>query len=57
MTADAVGGVWGFALDLAAGLAARGVRTDLAVLGPGPSAELEAHVRDAQWHRRRAVPA
>jgi glycosyltransferase involved in cell wall biosynthesis len=38
MTADAVGGVWGFALDLAAGLAARGTRTDLAVLGPAPSA-------------------
>ncbi len=38
MTADAVGGVWSYALDLAAGLAAHGVRTLLAVLGPAPDA-------------------
>jgi glycosyltransferase involved in cell wall biosynthesis len=37
MTADAVGGVWTYALDLAAGLADAGVRTALAVLGPAPS--------------------
>ena len=37
MTADAVGGVWTYALDLARGLAAEGVRTTLAVLGPPPS--------------------
>jgi glycogen(starch) synthase len=37
MTADAVGGVWTYALDLAAGLAGRGVETTLAVLGPLPS--------------------
>lgn len=36
MTADTVGGVWTYALDLAAGLAARGVGTVLAVLGPAP---------------------
>lgn len=36
MTADAVGGVWTYALDLAEGLAARGWRTTLAVLGPAP---------------------
>ncbi|MGG5809371.1 glycosyltransferase family 4 protein [Falsiroseomonas sp. CW058] len=42
MTADAVGGVWGYALDLARGLAARGVRTTLAVLGPAPDAAQRA---------------
>ena len=36
MTADAVGGVWTYALDLARGLAPHGVETTLAVLGPGP---------------------
>jgi glycosyltransferase involved in cell wall biosynthesis len=37
MTADAVGGVWPYALDLAAALARRhGVETTLAVLGPLP---------------------
>ncbi|MFT8244348.1 glycosyltransferase family 4 protein [Roseomonas sp. BN140053] len=39
MTADAVGGVWPYALDLARGLAAEGVRTTLAVLGPTPAAD------------------
>lgn len=38
MTADAVGGVWTYALDMALGLSARDVRTTLAVLGPRPSA-------------------
>lgn len=37
MTADAVGGVWQYALDLARGLAVHQVETTLAVLGPGPS--------------------
>lgn len=37
MTADAVGGVWTYALDLAGGLAKAGVQTTLAVLGPAPS--------------------
>jgi glycosyltransferase involved in cell wall biosynthesis len=36
MTTDAVGGVWRYTLDLAAGFAARGVGTVLAVLGPAP---------------------
>jgi len=45
MTADAVGGVWTFALELARSFAARGVRTDLAVLGPPPS---RAARRDAE---------
>ncbi|MHB8283256.1 MAG: glycosyltransferase family 4 protein [Caulobacteraceae bacterium] len=37
MTADAVGGVWTYALDLSRGLAAADVRVTLAVLGPPPS--------------------
>lgn len=36
MTADAVGGVWTYALALARGLAGHGVSTTLAVLGPPP---------------------
>lgn len=39
MTADAVGGVWTYALDLAGGLAKAGVQTSLVVLGPPPSAD------------------
>ncbi len=42
MTADAVGGVWTYALDLAAGLAEAGVRTILVTLGPSPSADQRA---------------
>jgi glycogen(starch) synthase len=42
MTADAVGGVWTYALDLAAALAARGTRTTLALLGPGLDAARQA---------------
>ena len=37
MTADAVGGVWTYAIDLARGLQAHGVETRLAVNGPPPS--------------------
>lgn len=37
MTADAVGGVWQYALDVAESLRAHGVDTILAVLGPPPS--------------------
>lgn len=45
MTADTVGGVWTYALDLAAGLAQQGVGVTLAVLGPAPSpAQHEAAV-------------
>jgi glycosyltransferase involved in cell wall biosynthesis len=36
MTTDAVGGVWQYATDLAAGLVNHGVETVLAVLGPSP---------------------
>ena len=42
MTADAVGGIWTYAADLAGALAARGNAVTLAVLGPGPD--------DAQRH-------
>src|SRR5690606_31971485 len=38
MTADAVGGVWTYAVELANVLARRGVTTALAVMGPPPSA-------------------
>ncbi len=37
MTADAVGGVWTYALDLARSLGAHGVEVVLAVMGPPPS--------------------
>jgi glycosyltransferase involved in cell wall biosynthesis len=39
MTADAVGGVWQYAIDLAEGLKPHGFETVLAVLGPRPSDE------------------
>ena len=42
MTADAVGGVWQYALDLAKGLRPHGVRTTIAVMGPAPSADQQA---------------
>jgi glycosyltransferase involved in cell wall biosynthesis len=42
MTADAVGGVWTYALDLARELGASTVRVSLAVLGPPPSPEQHA---------------
>ena len=48
MTADAVGGVWTYALDLARVFAARGIRVSLAVLGPAPS--------DAQRAEAQAIP-
>jgi glycosyltransferase involved in cell wall biosynthesis len=39
MTADAVGGVWVYATELARGLCARGDRVTLVVMGPPPRAE------------------
>ena len=42
MTADAVGGVWQYALDLAESLRRHGVETTLAVLGPAPSVDQQA---------------
>ena len=38
MTADAVGGVWTYAMELARGLSPRGVHVTLALIGPPPSA-------------------
>lgn len=38
MTADAVGGVWTYALELARALAGKGVSTTIATMGPRPSA-------------------
>jgi glycogen(starch) synthase len=37
MTADAVGGVWTYALDLSRELVSRGISVDVAVMGPPPS--------------------
>jgi glycosyltransferase involved in cell wall biosynthesis len=42
MTADAVGGVWPYAIDLSRSLAPHGVEATLAVLGPAPTAEQRA---------------
>ena len=39
MTADAVGGIWQYATDLAAELCRAGHEVTIALLGPGPSAE------------------
>jgi len=48
MTADAVGGVWRYAVDLARELACCDVGTTLAVMGPQPTAAQRAEARDAQ---------
>jgi hypothetical protein len=42
VTADAVGGVWTYAVDLASGLARRGVVTTLVAFGPSPSRDQAA---------------
>lgn len=42
MTADAVGGVWTYALELARGLTAEGGEVLLAVIGPPPGADQQA---------------
>lgn len=46
MTADAVGGVWTYALDLARGLSGAGLRVTLALLGPSPQPDQRAAARD-----------
>lgn len=43
LTTDAVGGVWRYVLELAEGLAARGIEPVIAVLGPSPSPTQRAH--------------
>ncbi|HYO70741.1 MAG TPA: glycosyltransferase family 4 protein, partial [Archangium sp.] len=48
MTADTVGGVWTYALELCQALAGDGVRVELATLG--------APLSPAQWVEARAVP-
>jgi glycosyltransferase involved in cell wall biosynthesis len=48
MTADAVGGVWTYAVDLARGLGDRGIAVTLAVMGPEPTL--------AQCAEARALP-
>jgi glycosyltransferase involved in cell wall biosynthesis len=50
MTADAVGGVWQYALDLSSRLIARGGRVTLAVMGPPPSSIQYAVAREAGLH-------
>ncbi len=45
MTTDAVGGVWTYAMDLAAGAAETGTATTLVVLGPAPDAGQVAEAR------------
>lgn len=45
ITTDAVGGVWRYSVDLAEGLAAHGIRTVLAVLGPAASPEQRAEAK------------
>ena len=59
MTADAVGGVWQYAPDLAGALADHGVETTLAVLGPAPSAQALAQAvaipQTAHRHHRPAA--
>jgi glycogen synthase len=47
MTADAVGGVWRYAVDLGRELRDRGVHTTLAVMGPSPTAAQRAEAADA----------
>jgi glycosyltransferase involved in cell wall biosynthesis len=47
MTADAVGGVWQYAVDLAQGLRPHGVSMTLAVLGPAASADQQASAQAA----------
>lgn len=44
MTADAVGGVWRYAVDLAEGLGRHGVRVVLVVMGPPPDADQRREV-------------
>lgn len=50
VTTDAVGGVWRYALDLAAGLHAQDVGLVLAVVGPGPSAAQRDEAEAAGAH-------
>jgi glycosyltransferase involved in cell wall biosynthesis len=46
-TADAVGGVWRYTLDLGRAMRARGIRTTAAVMGPAPTDAQRHEARDA----------
>ena len=46
LTADAVGGVWRYSLDLARGMLAAGAEPILVLLGPAPSVAQAAELRD-----------
>jgi len=48
LTADAVGGVWQYAIDLARGLAPFGIDVLVAVIGPAPSGRQRAETRDVR---------
>jgi glycogen synthase len=54
MTADAVGGVWTYAVDLASSLQAHGTRVTLAVMGPAPR---DSQREDASRHGIEVVEA
>src|SRR5690242_9948589 len=45
MTADAVGGVWTYVMELANALAAAGAEVMLATMGPRPTADQRAHAQ------------
>lgn len=49
MTTDAVGGVWTYAVDAAAGFARAGVATTLVVFGPSPRADQVAEALSVPW--------
>jgi glycogen synthase len=55
MTADAVGGVWTFSVDLAKALGDRGIHVTLAIIGPGPDDEQRAQLSalaNVEWVHR-----
>jgi len=47
MTADAVGGVWRYSIDLASALRPEGIRTVVAVMGPSPSPAQRSEAAEA----------
>jgi glycosyltransferase involved in cell wall biosynthesis len=51
VTADAVGGVWQYSVDLARGLVGLGIETVLAIMGPSPSAEQVASAKSVRGLR------
>src|SRR4051794_10831848 len=51
LSADALGGVWQYALDLASGLRQRGLFVTVALVGPAPDSETLAAAEDATGAR------